>query len=298
MTHPRFPGVKRLYFDRLFQKSYWTWRRHPLIIVPSMLTTAVNVIEQSAITLAVIIFATSLVSRSLLPSFLNALAGSGGILTILQDSRFSFALFILIGTCVIAFLFIAILAGGFVISSEFGTYLQAWKEDKVSFGSLLENGSRRWRSMAWTYFLSNLITWGPAIIAYAFLLLSILVGAGSPSGGVGVLITSQFAEIGIGASLVLSIFTVYAYPAVVADTASGLGAVRHSFRVASHNLGITITYGLVRGLFQLIITLVVLTAGTVSLPLASFSAAILSLLLTPILHSTKMMIYGYARPEV
>src|SRR5207249_82441 len=28
-------GVKRIFFDRIFERSYWTWRRHPTIIVPS-----------------------------------------------------------------------------------------------------------------------------------------------------------------------------------------------------------------------------------------------------------------------
>src|SRR5207245_8903147 len=64
------------------------------------------------------------------------------------------------------------------------------------------------------------------------------------------------------------------------------------------NLGTTLTYALVRMLFQLMLTLVVFLAGNIGLPLSSLSTAILSLLLTPILHSTKTMIYYYAKPDV
>ncbi len=294
MAGARVSSLRRLYFDRIFQRSYWTWRRHPAIIVPSMLTTAVSVIEQSIVTLALIVLLTSLAARGLLPSFLTELNQSGLSLSLLQDPRFSSDLLILIAAIAVPLFLVVVLGSGFVLSAEFGTYLQAWKEDKASLGSVLDNGSRRWKPMAWTFFVSNLITWGPAIIAYAILLLSIALGAGTPGGLAAVLVSSQLAELGILTSLIISIFTVYSYPAVVVDQASGLGAVRHSFRVASHNLGITLTYGLVRSIFQLVITLVVLTAGFAGLPLSSVSAAILSLLLSPILHSTKTMIYTYA----
>src|SRR5438034_11244035 len=51
-------------------------------------------------------------------------------------------------------------------------------------------------------------------------------------------------------------------------------------------------------MFQLLLTLVVFLALDVGLPISSLSAAILSLLLTPILHSTKTMLYYYAKPDV
>ncbi len=296
MSTTRVSSLKRLYFDRIFHRSYWTWRRHPAIIVPSMLTTAVSVMEQSVVTLALIVLLTSLAARGLLPSFLGALNQSGLGLSILQDARFTVDLLLLIAAIAVPIFLIAVLGNGFVLSAEFGTYLQAWKEDRASLGSVLNNGSKWWKPMAWTFFVSNLITWGPAILAYAVLLLSIALGTGTPGGLVAFLVSSQLAELAILASLIISMFTVYSYPAVVLNQASGLGAVRHSFRVASHNLGITVTYGFVRAIFQLVVTLVVLTAGIVGLPLSSVSAAVLSLLLSPVLHSTKTMIYAYASP--
>src|SRR5712692_4551860 len=152
MAGARVSSLKRLYFDRIFHRSYWTWRRHPAIIVPSMLTTAVSVIEQSIVTLALIVLLTSLAARGLLPSFLTEVSQSGLSLSILQDPRFSSDLLILIVAIAVPLFLVAVLASGFVLSAEFGTYLQAWREDKVALGSVLDNGSRRWKPMACTFF--------------------------------------------------------------------------------------------------------------------------------------------------
>jgi stage II sporulation protein M len=103
---------------------------------------------------------------------------------------------------------------------------------------------------------------------------------------------------GLAASLILAIFTVYSYPAVVVDKTSGLRAIKNSFGAASHHLGITLTYSLVRVLFQILLTLSVLLASFISIPLSALSGALLSLLLTPILHSTKTMIYHQANPNI
>src|SRR5206468_1400345 len=75
-------------------------------------------------------------------------------------------------------------------------------------------------------------------------------------------------------------------------------AIRQSFRVASHNLGLTLTYSLVRMIFQGLLLLVVFFAATIGLPLTSLITVILGFLLTPILHLTKTMIYYYAGPAV
>ena len=286
--------MKRLYFDRIFHRSYWTWRKHPVIIIPSMLGTAISVIEQSIITLAGILLLTSLAARGLLPGFLSEL--NNNLLGLFQDPRYLPDIILLTTVLVVTLPLVAVLGSGFVLASEYGTYLQAWKDDVSSTRSLLANGSRRWRAMAWTYFVSNLITWGPAIAGYAVLLVALL-NSGTFEGALTVLVSFYVLGLGVFGSLVISIFTLFSYPTVMVDSVSGLRAVRHSFRVASQHLGITITYAVVRGLFQLLLILVVLTGSIIFLPLSSVSAAVLSLLLTPILHSTKTMIYSSASPS-
>jgi len=290
-------GFKRVFFDRIFERSYWTWRKHPMIIVPSMLGTAISVIEQSIITLGIIVLLTNLAMRGLLTGFLSQLTQSGLGLGLFQNSAYASLIIPIAAFSLIGYFLVAILGGGFVYASEYGVYLEAWNKDKVPIRSIVENGARRWRAMAWTLFLSNLITWGPLALAFLLFLFGSL-NAATLAGFVAIAASSYIIYLGLGASLFLSIFTVYSYPAVVVDNVSGFRAIGKSFGVAGRYLGATLSYSLVRILFQLLLTFVVFLAGDVGLPLSSLSAAILSLLLTPILHSTKTMLYYYAKPDV
>src|SRR6266705_1712571 len=74
--------------------------------------------------------------------------------------------------------------------------------------------------------------------------------------------------------------------------------MRHSLRVASHNLGITLTCRKLQIIFQALLLLVVLLASVIGLPLTSLITVVLSFVLTPILHLTKTMIYYHAGPSV
>ncbi len=292
-----FFRLRRIFFDRIFKGSYWIWRRHPAIIIPSMLGTAISVIEQSIVTMALVALLVDLAMRGLLPDFLSQLVQRGGISNLFSSPVYAPALISLTAVSVIGVIIVAVVGGGFVFSSEYGVYLQAWNTDSVPITSIVENGSRNWRRMAWTLFLSNLITWGPVAIVYALVLLLALGGTSLP-GLVVTAVTSQLLYPALATSLILAIFTVYSYPAVVVDKTSGLRAIKNSFGVASHHLGITLTYSLVRVLFQILLTLSVLLAGFISIPLSALSAALLSLLFTPILHSTKTMIYYQANPNI
>jgi uncharacterized membrane protein SpoIIM required for sporulation len=292
-----FQGLKRIFFDSIFERSYWTWRKPPLIIVPSMLGTAISVIEQSILTLGLIVLLTSLAIRGLLPGFLSQVSQSGAGFNLLQNSSYAPLIIPIVVLTIIGVVLTAILGAGFVYSSEYGVYLDAWNKDKVSMASIIQNGARRWRAMAWTYLLSNLITWGP--LAIGFLLFVVAApNAASIAGLTALAVSSLLIYVGLGTSLFLSLFTVYSYPSVVVDNVSGLRAIRKSFGVAGRNLGVTLSYSTVRILFQMMLTLVVLLASNIGLPLSSLSAAILSLLLSPILHSTKTMIYYFAKPDV
>ena len=236
-------------------------------------------------------------ANGLLPSFLNSLAQPGGIFRIFNEPLYqSTVIPVAIASIVIVFL-VMIIGSGFVYSGEYSIYLDAWSKDKTSFSSIIENGRRYWKGMGWTFFLANLITWGPVILAYSILLI-VAASARTVQGILILLVSSYFLEFALLGSLILGLFTIYAYPAVVVSQTSGLRAIKKSFRVASHNLGTTFTYAAVRIVFQVLLIAVVLSAGIIGLPLASFSAGILTLLLTPILHSTKTMIYYYAEPDV
>ena len=152
--------------------------------------------------------------------------------------------------------------------------------------------------MAWTLLLSNLVTWGPASIGFLLIIAS-AANVNSSVGLVARLAASRAFQPLLFASLVLSMFTVYSYPAVAVDGASGIGAIRRSFRVASHNLGLTLTYSMVRLVFQaLLLVLAYLARGLGVTLAAAFLTVTLSFLLTPMLHLTKSMIYYHAGPSV
>lgn len=289
-------GLKRIFFDRIFQRSYWVWRKHPAIIVPTMLGTGLSAIGQSIITLAAILVLTNFALRNTLFDFLSSTYNRGLLQTIQTPSYFAS----IIPTAIIAGIILIIalvLGGGFVLSSEYATYLEAWQSDTASFRSVIANGSRQWKQMAWTLLLTTVMTWGPLIAGFILLLFS-LPSIGTPE-GIAALLGAYFVLIfGLGASLVIAMFTVYSFPAVVVDQLSGFKAIRHSFRVASQNLGVTVTYGVVRVIFQLLSGLIIVYAGFIGLPLTSLATAILSLILTPVLHSTKTMIYFHAGPSI
>src|SRR6267378_7104243 len=289
-------GLKRIFFDRIFQRSFWTWRRHPAIIIPTMLGSALQLILQSILTLVLMLLLTSWALAGSLSGFLTEY-NNAGLFGVFQDPAFSFTLVPAVAVTAVALVLVAVIGGGYVYSAEYGMYVDSWNQDRLPVRSVLENGSRRWRPMAWTLLLSNIITWGPAVIGYLLIIAS-AASANSTAGLVAVIATASLFQPLLFASLILAVFTVYSYPAVVVDRVSGLRAIRQSFRIASHNLGITLTYALVRIIFQGLLLLVVFFAGTIGLPLTSLITVILSFLLTPILHLTKTMIYYYAGPSV
>jgi uncharacterized membrane protein SpoIIM required for sporulation len=289
-------GLKRILFDRIFERSFWTWRKHPAIIIPTMLGSALQVILQSVVTLVIMLLLTGWALSGSLSRVL-IVYGNSGLLGVVQDPTFSLTIVPVVVLMSVALVVVAIVGAGYVYSSEYGIYVEAWSKDSVPVKSVLENGSRRWKAMAWTLFLSNLITWGPAAIGYALIIAS-ASNINNVAGLIAFFTAISVLQPLLFASLILSVFTVYSYPAVVVDQVSGLRAIRHSFRVASHNLGITLTYSLVRIIFQGLLLLVVFFAGTLGLPLTSLITVVLSFLLTPILHLTKTMIYFYAGSSV
>ncbi|HEV2119872.1 MAG TPA: stage II sporulation protein M [Candidatus Bathyarchaeia archaeon] len=288
--------VKRVFFDRIFEKSFWTWRKHPAIIVPTMLGSALQLILQSIVVLALMLLLTSWAVTGSLSRFL-AEYGNTGLSSLFVDPAFSASLISVVTMVVVGLVFVALIGGGYIYSSEYGMYLEALSKDSVPLRSVLENGSRRWKPMAWTLLLSNVITWGPAAVGY-LVVSSSAASANSLEGLLATLIASFIFLPLFFASLVLALFTIFSYPAVVVDQLSGLRAIRQSFRVASHNLGITLTYSVVRIIFQVLLLLVVAFASVIGLPLTSLITLVLSFVLTPILHMTKAWIYYYATPAV
>ena len=194
---------------------------------------------------------------------------------------------------VFALVFVGLIGAGYLYSCEYGLYVEAWNNETVPVRSLLVNGARRWKAMTLTFLLSTLLTWGPGIVG-------VILVVGSSLSLNRVLLISSLLVLAplLIASATVSLFTIYTYPAVVADRLSGFGAIRQSFRVSSHNLGITLTYSIIQGLSLGLLLLVWILAGSLGLELTSAVEVVLIFILMPILHLAKTMIYFHARPSV
>src|SRR2546428_8396106 len=142
-------GFKKVFFDRIFERSYWTWRKHPMIIVPSMLGTAITVIEQSIITLGVIVLLTNLAMRGLLSGFLSQLTQSGLGLGLFQNSTYASVLIPIAAFSVIGYFLATIIGGGFVFAREYVVYLEVREMGRVAIASIVADvGGRGW-SVTW-----------------------------------------------------------------------------------------------------------------------------------------------------
>ncbi len=264
-----------------------------------MLGIGLTVMEQAPLELGFVLLLTGLAGRRLLTSFAK-MALTGNVCGLVGDPTIFPSLVLVVSVGVIGYFLAAILGGGFVHSAEYGTYAESWENQSVSVRSVVENGLQHWKPMAWTVLLTTLVTWGPLIVTAIPLILLLLSACSSPLlGAVGFAALIFPLEIAYFASLIISIFTLYAYPAVVIDQVSGWAAIRRSFHVTSHNFGVTMTYIVVRGAFQLILLLILVPLGSaVHVPLTSLLTVIITLLLLPVLHLTKTMLYHYARPDV
>src|SRR5712691_9265327 len=70
-------GLKRIFFDRIFERSFWTWRKHPAIIIPTMLGSALQLILQSIVTLVVMLLFTGWAVGGSLSRLLTEYGNSG-----------------------------------------------------------------------------------------------------------------------------------------------------------------------------------------------------------------------------
>src|SRR5712691_6860351 len=123
-------GLRRIFFDRIFQRSFWTWRKHPAIIIPTMLGSALQLILQSILTLVLMLLLTSWTLAGSLSGFLTEFKNSG-LFGVFQDPAFSLTLVPVVAVTVVAVVLVAVLGGGYVYSAEYGMYVDAWNSESV-----------------------------------------------------------------------------------------------------------------------------------------------------------------------
>ncbi len=285
--HRHVSGQRRVSFDRLLAGSYWSWRSNPALSVPAMLNGSVSVLGQSVLG----IFGIALVVR---------LEGSGtlsGLVAMVAGGRYAEAARLALSPpvfsiilayavpAVAASLVVSVLAMGFALSSEYGSYQLVLKGGRVGVAEVMGKLRERWRAMAWTHLLSSAIWLLPTLLPLTLLLA--LLYYGLP----GVALTTLLLLAGLALSAVLSLMLIYSEVVVFFEGVSGLSAISASMARVRRNKGIALTYALVDVFLSgLILSLVSLVPGA-NLPLSSLASVGVGLVLTPVLHLTKTSIY-------
>jgi stage II sporulation protein M len=187
-----------------------------------------------------------------------------------------------------------VVASGFVYSSEYGSYWQAREGERVGVSDVMSRFVEKWRPMAWTLFLSNLMTFIPMMIGFGFL--ALLVQESASLGAVLVGILALLA--GSILSVVMALFLVFTPVAVAAENLSGLAAMRRSWHQVRENLGTALAYGIVYVVLIGAISLGSSFIPYVSLPISSLASVGILILVVPVLHLTKTEVYSETlRPE-
>ncbi len=289
-TFPYAALKRRIRFDQIVSKSYWSWRANPAIMVPTMISSSIAVLTQSIY----VIFATALLlqleSRGLVSQISSDITSgntSGAIALILSPSVLYPSIAFLFVAFVVSTI-VSILASGSAYSSEFITYQRLLNGEHVKVATAMSALKAKWKKMAWTLFLVQLFTYGPLAI--------ILLAGGYAiiSSGIGPLsLISLIILFGVGLipTVVFMFLFMYALVAVALEDLSGMAALRKSSQLVKGNFGTSATYAIVRVLSYLLITGVGAVASEIGLPLTSIASIAVTLMLVPILHLAKTSIY-------
>jgi stage II sporulation protein M len=293
MLQPR----KRIPFDRILSRSYWTWRANPALSVATMFSSGLTTLSQSVLG----IFAIALLIRLEGTSYLATIgrdlstetdAGLGGLLT--SHTFLALALEYLLPGAV-ATVVVLVLASGFVYAAEYGSYWQAQAGEHVGVPEVMKNFVKRWRAMAWTIFLSYLLSLSPLLLAGA-VAATVVIAVGTTMTALILAFTAVAA--GSFGFLILSLLFVYTPVVVVSEGLSGLTAIRRSSGEVRKNVGTAFTYSVVYIFLIAGISYLTAVVPVANLPLSSLASVGILILVTPVLHLTKTELYSESqKPE-
>jgi len=195
------------------------------------------------------------------------------------------------------FLVASIIAGGFLNSAEYGSYLHLLRAGVLSVSDVFDEMRKRWVNMVWTVLIVETVKSGPLLLTIAWILVDV------SSLQIGELTIIRRLSLWYGLLLLavfltlVSVFvTVYAYPAA-AEGHYGLAAVRRSMEACLRLPVNTIVYALLRVAASLLIVAVAYIANLIGVQFSSITTLLLSFMITPIFHILKTAIFLKAQPE-
>lgn len=295
---PPYPlPIKYATFDDLFNISYWLWRLNPSSIIPVMLGSAVEVLKQSIIVIALIFSLSQLASTGILMVIAEAFRTMDFAALIPAIYQVLSILIPIIAFSTGIFLVVSVTAGGFLNSAEYGSYLHLLRKGVLSISDVFDEMRKRWINMIWTVFIVETMKSGPLLLTIAWILLDIST---LQIGGLTIIrrlyIWYGLILFAVFLTLVSVFLTVYAYPAA-AEGSYGFAAIRRSIGVCLRLPVNTIVYALLRVAALLLVVAVSYVAALIGVQFSSITTLLLSFMIIPVFHILKTAIFLKAQPE-
>ncbi|MEM1557768.1 MAG: stage II sporulation protein M [Thermoproteota archaeon] len=301
--YPPYPlSVKHASIENLFNISYWLWRLNPLSIFPVILSNAFEVLKQSIIVIAVILGLSQLTSTGILKDLAESISKFDFERIVSLVYPIIHILVPLLVATISIYYVASILAGGFLNSAEYGSYLRLVKQGTISLKDIFEEMRVKWLKMSWTVFIIETIKMVPILIVISVIISDIIYLSSQISKGIispiGYrlifwLLLLIFAEIFI---TIFSVSTVYAYPAA-ADGYYGLNAIKKSIGTCFNMPANTFLYCVLRVISNAFIGGISFAASLLSIQISSILTIVLSFLIVPVFHIFKTTLFLKAKPE-
>ncbi|MEM1548666.1 MAG: stage II sporulation protein M [Thermoproteota archaeon] len=300
---PPYPlSVKRASIENLLNISYWLWRLNPLSMFPVILSNAFEVLKQSIIVIAVMLSLSQLASTGVLKDFAESISKFDFERMVSLVYPIIHILVPLLIVTISTYYVASILAGGFLNSAEYGSYLRLVKKGTVSFKDIFEEMKEKWLKMSWTVFIIETIKMVPILVVIYVIISDIIYLSSQISKGivspVGYrLIVWLLLLILAGIFIIIfSVLTVYAYPAA-ADGYYGLNAIKKSIGTCFNMPANTFLYCVLRVMSNAFISGILFAASLLSIQISSILTIVLSFLIVPVFHIFKTTLFLKAKPE-
>lgn len=262
-----------------------------------MLSSAVDVVKQSAVLLVFMITLSLLASGGVLRQLAESISGNDplALLSAISSPQIINA----VAASVALYYVVSVIGGAFVNSAEYGSYLKLLSTGKLSVPDVIERTGRRWLDMALTVMLTEALKYGPLVITFTWIATSGATKVISEDfNSLVAFIAFWFAVlflVGIYTACML-VLTVYTYPAA-AKGASWHAAIRQSIRACRLSASGTLLYALVRVLSSAAILAISYASSSLSLQVSSLLTTLAGFILIPVLHMLKTAIFLRAEPE-
>ncbi|MEM2088506.1 MAG: stage II sporulation protein M [Thermoproteota archaeon] len=293
---PYPPPIKHAAFEDLFNISYWLWRLNPSSILPVMLGSAVEVLKESIIVISLMFSLSKLAAAGVLMMLAEAFRTMDFTMLISIVYQAASILIPIIAFSIGIFLIASIIAGGFLNSAEYGSYLRLLHTGVLSISDVFNELRKRWVSMIWTVFIVETIKIGPLLLTITWIILDMF------NLRIGELTAMRFFTwyrlmlLAVLFTLFLVFITVYAYPAAT-EGAYGLAAVKKSIGTCLTLPVNTIIYALLRVAASLLIAAVSYVAILIGVQFSSITTLLLSFMIIPVFHILKTAIFLKAQPN-